>query len=224
MSETAVVIAPHPDDETLGCGGALLKHAANGDQIHWVIMTTMTLDTGYSEEEIKQRQGVIEKVTQKYNFTSCEKLGLPTTQLDCLPMSDMTRDLRKVIDLIQPTVMYLPYPGDVHSDHRVSFNAATSVTKWFRFPSIKRILCYEVLSETDYAINPTQNHFQPTVFINVDDHWQQKVAIAECYRSELKDFPFPRSIEAMTALAKLRGSQAGCHYAEGFMLLKEIVT
>lgn len=222
MSQNVVVIAPHPDDETIACGGTLLKHIHQGDKVHWIIMTTMTLDTGFSEDEIKSQQQIIDHVCKRYPVASCQRLSLPTTQMDCLPLSDIVRKLKLAINELNPEVLYLPFPGDVHSDHRASFDAAASLTKWFRFPSLKRILCYEALSETDYAIHPNQTKFQPNVYIDISEYWQQKIDIAECYSSEFGTFPFPRSIEAMTALAQLRGSQRGCDYAESFMLLKEL--
>jgi LmbE family N-acetylglucosaminyl deacetylase len=128
-----------------------------------------------------------------------------------------------VFSEIKPNIVYLPFSGDVHSDHRVVFDAAASCTKWFRSPWIKRVLVYETLSETDMSLPLDSNRFAPNVYEDVSAFLKKKIYIMNIYKSEVGDFPFPRSDESMSALAKLRGSQSGFNAAEGFMLLKEIL-
>ncbi|ARU60415.1 GlcNAc-PI de-N-acetylase [Tumebacillus avium] len=217
-----LVIAPHPDDETLGCGGALLKHKAQGDEIHWLIVTGISESAGFTAERVAERDAEILTVGNLYGFETLHKLNFPTAQLDTLPIGDIVQRIGRVINAVQPDVVYVPYPGDVHTDHKAVFDAAVSCTKWFRYPSVKRILAYETLSETDFGINPDNNGFRPNVFTDISEFLEHKMEIMRIFKSELGAFPFPRSEQAILALASLRGAACGAHAAEAFMLLKEI--
>lgn len=217
-----LAIAPHPDDETLGCGGTLLKHIENGDQVSWLIITGMHSELGHSESQIAQRDQEIAKVSSMFGFHSVHNLKLPTTSLDSIPIKNIVSGIGKVVSLVEPETIYLPYRGDVHTDHKVVFDAVISTTKWFRYRSVNRVLAYETLSETDFGINPDNNGFRPNVFINIDAFLEKKLEILKIFKSELGEFPFPRSEQAVHALAMVRGIAAGCEAAEAFMLLKEI--
>ena len=217
-----IVIAPHPDDETLGCGGTLLKHQVQGDELYWLIVTAMRAQDGYSNAAIVQRNKEIQHVTQSYPFKEVFKLDFPAAHLDSLPLAKLVGAISDVFTKCQPNTVYLPFPGDVHSDHKCVFDAALACTKWFRYPAVKRILAYETLSETEFGLDPTTAAFRPNVFVDISSQLDQKIAIMNIYASELSKFPFPRSEEALRALAKLRGSTAGCAAAESFMLLKEV--
>lgn len=216
-----IVIAPHPDDETLGCGGTLLRHRHEGDAIHWVIATAMHEEYGAPPGRIESRQHEIAAVSKAYGFDSIHCLDFPTTRLDTIPASTLITALKAVFELVGPEVVYAPYPGDVHSDHRVVFDAVASCSKWFRQSTVRRILAYETLSETEFGIRPDTAGFRPNVFINISEHLEQKLAILDLYAGETGSFPFPRSVEAVRALAGLRGATAGYEAAEAFMLLKE---
>lgn len=218
-----LVIAPHPDDETLGCGGALLKHNSNGDKTFWLIVTNATEDIGYTVEKIMQRSQEIKKVSKAYKFSSVYECGFTTTRLDAVPLTDIIEKFSEIFQQIEPDIVYLPYRGDVHTDHRIVFDAASSCLKWFRYPSVKRALAYETLSETDFALNPETNAFRPNVFIDISTFLDKKIEIMKMYSGESGDFPFPRSDEAIRAQAALRGVASGFKAAEAFMLLKEII-
>ncbi len=221
--KTVLVVAPHPDDETLGCGGTLLKHKASGDKIHWLIVTRIDEEAGFSTERISARSHEIKTVSTMYGFDSVANLNLPTTKLDILPIQQLIEMIGDAILKIRPEILYVPFPGDIHTDHRVVFQAVAACTKWFRFGSIKKILAYETLSETDFAINPDLNAFAPNVFVDISELMLEKLRIMQIYKSEMGLFPFPRSEEAIVALSQIRGVAAGCEAAEAFMLLKEII-
>lgn len=223
MSKKVLVIAPHPDDETLGCGGTLLKHKASGDKIHWLIVTGIDEEAGYSAKRISTRSQEIKTVSTMYGFDSVVNLNLPTTRLDIIPMHQLVEMIGDAILKIMPEILYVPFSGDVHTDHQVVFQAVAACSKWFRFGSIKRILAYETLSETDFAISPESNAFAPNVFVDINECLQEKLQIMQIYKSEMGLFPFPRSEKAIIALSQIRGAAAGCEAAEAFMLLKEIV-
>lgn len=220
---TIVVVAPHPDDETIACGGTLLRHKNRGDKIYWILATKMTEIQGFSAQQITARKEQIAMIGTSYPFDGIYELDFPTTMLDRLPMGDIVNKMSRVFKEICPNTVYLPYPGDIHSDHKVVFNAGLACTKWFRHPSVKRILVYEALSETDFCGNPDSNAFRPNVYVDIATYLEDKIKLANIYTGEMADFPFPRSEETIRSLAKLRGSACGCLAAEAFMLIKEIV-
>jgi LmbE family N-acetylglucosaminyl deacetylase len=217
-----LVIAVHPDDETLGCGGTLLKHKANGDEIHWLIVTDIKESEGYDISAIKQRNKEIKKVENLYGFTSVNKLDLSTTKVDTYSMSVLVSKISSVIDRIKPDTIYLPFKGDVHSDHKYIFDAAYSCTKIFRYPFIKKIYMMETLSETEFSLSTKEDSFVPNVFIDISKYMNKKIEIMKSYKGEMGEHPFPRNEKNIRALATYRGATSGCDYAESFTLIKEI--
>ncbi|WP_107806766.1 PIG-L deacetylase family protein [Nodularia spumigena] len=218
-----VVVAPHPDDETLGCGGTILRHIANGDEVHWLIVTNMSSSSSFTELQVSRRQTEIEKVSQEYGFVKVHDLKFPPARLDSLPRGEIISSIGQVINQVLPEIIYLPYRGDIHTDHIVVFDSVASCTKSFRYPFIRRILCYETLSETDFGINPDTRGFTPNSFVDITRYIDKKIEIAKMYQTEMGEFPFPRSGEAIESLARVRGVACGCLAAESFVLLREII-
>ena len=212
-----LVVAVHPDDETLGCGGTLLKHKFNGDEIHWLIATEMK-----DSEGVKQRDNEIDKVGIFYDFDSVNRLGLSTTKVDEYSVNDLITKISFVINKVKPNIIYLPFKSDVHSDHRHIFNAVYSCTKSFRYPFIKKIYMMETLSETEFALSTREDSFVPNVFVDISRYIEKKVEVMNVYKGEMGIHPFPRSEKNIKALSSFRGATSGCEYAESFMLLKEI--
>ena len=215
-----IIIAPHPDDEVLGAGGTLLRRKAEGATIAWLIVTTITTESGWSEEKIRRRADEIKRVTKLFGFDSVFELNFPTTQLDRASMGDLVAAISNVFKKFEPEEVFVPHPADVHTDHRLVFDAVASSTKWFRCPSVKRVLAYETLSETDFGLG-TRQAFQPNVIVNIEPYLADKLRAMDIYASELGAFPFPRSHEAIRALATLRGAASGFKAAEAFELLRE---
>ena len=217
-----LVVAPHADDESLGCGGTLLRHVDAGDSVHWLIVTTMTESNGFSEERIASRNMEIDMVASSYQFAGVHRLELPTTLLDTLPIGEIVEAIGKIFQDVQPDTVYLPYRNDAHSDHAVVFDATVSSCKSFRHPSVKRVYAYETLSETEFGLRPDDPGFRPNLFIDIGDQLERKIQILNLYAGEMGEFPFPRSEECVRAQAALRGSKAGLRAAEAFMVLKEV--
>ena len=222
MSEKILVVAPHPDDETLGCGGTILKHKNSGDQICWLIVTNMHSGDRWLEKQVKTRQEEIRQVSKMYGFKKTFKLDFPTTKLDSIPTNELVAKITEVIKEVEPTIVYLPHHGDIHTDHKITFHAVMSCCKDFRAPFIKRILMYETLSETEFAPALKEYGFVPNVFVDVSEYFQRKLEIFSEYASEVMASPLPRSLDTLTSLARYRGSRIGVKFAESFMLLKEV--
>ncbi|MCK5923165.1 MAG: PIG-L family deacetylase [Methylococcales bacterium] len=215
-----IVVAPHPDDEVLGAGGTLLRRKAEGSIVAWLIVTTITVESGFNVEKVKQRTDEIKRVTALFGFDAVFELNFPTTQIDQIPMSDLVTAVSGVFRSFEPDEVFVPHPADVHTDHGVVFNAVAACTKWFRYPSVKRVLAYETLSETDFCLGTAQG-FRPNVFVNIEPYLEDKLRAMDIYASELGAFPFPRSHDAIRALAILRGAASGFKAAEAFELLRE---
>ncbi len=217
-----LIVAPHPDDETLGCGGTILKHKAIGHKVYWLIITNISREEGYSKKTVTLRQFEIESVAKGYHCDGVFKLDLPATKLDTLPKRLIIEQISAIIAKLTPDIVYIPNRSDVHSDHRFVFDVMVSAAKTFHFPCIKRILMYEVVSETEFAPALLDNAFVPNSFSDITPYLDKKLAIMKTYKSELGKHPFPRSLENIKALAVFRGATAAVKYAEAFMILKEI--
>ena len=215
-----LVIAPHPDDETLGCGGTLLRRRKEGAETGWLIVTGMSPQAGYSADQVATRKAEIDRVASTLGFADVFQLGLAPARLDEVPLSDVIAQLASVFRKFEPNEILLPHPGDAHTDHLVVFRAAAACTKWFRYPSVRRVLTYETPSETDFGIDPT-SCFAPNTFVDIGDLIDAKIELMKIYESESGVFPFPRSEEAIRALAMVRGALAGFRAAEAFQLLRD---
>ena len=218
----ALVIAVHPDDETLGCGGTLLKHKSNNDEIHWLIVSDIKESDGFDKSTIAKRDKEIYKVEKLYNFNSVHKLGFSTAKIDEYSMSILIEKISSVINKVKPNIIYLPFKGDIHSDHKNVFNAAHSCTKSFRYPFIEKVYMMETLSETEFSLSSKDSSFIPNVFVDISDYMNQKIDLMKIYDGEMGVHPFPRSVRNIKALATFRGATAGCEYSESFMLIKEL--
>jgi LmbE family N-acetylglucosaminyl deacetylase len=187
-----------------------------------MICTEVKEEDGFSSERVQRRNEEIDTVANLYQFDSVHRLGFSTMKVDQYTVSELVGKVSAVINQVQPTVLYLPFKSDVHSDHRVMFEAVYSCTKSFRYPFIKKIYMMETLSETDFALSTKEDSFVPNVFVDITDFFAKKLEIMQVFESEIGEHPFPRSLRSLEALATLRGATAGCEYAESFMLLKEI--
>ncbi len=217
MKNKILVVAVHPDDETLGCGGTLLKHKHNGDKIYWLICTKIDENSDY----YTTRENEIKQASDTYKFDGIFSLGLKTMRVDEYSMSELIDKISKAINEVRPSIIYLPFKGDVHSDHRKIFEASYSCTKAFRYPFIKKIYMMETLSETEFAPSTKEDSFIPNSFVDISEYFEKKIEIMKIFKSEVAEHPFPRSEKNIRALAVLRGATCGCEYAESFMLLKE---
>jgi len=217
-----LTISVHPDDETLGCGGTLLKHKDLGDELYWLIITSVNEELGYSNDFILSRKNQIEEVGKIYGFKKVFELGLPTTRLHDVDFSEILKGINKSISEVNPERIYMINRTDIHTDHQITARALFSATKSFRNLTIKEILMYECISETEMAPGLLENVFIPNVFSDISNYIDKKVEIMNIYKQELQETPMPRSAENIKALARFRGSTVGVDYAEAFMLIRKL--
>ena len=220
--KNVIVISAHPDDETLGVGGTILKHIANGDNVYWLIVTNVFENQGFSKERVESRQLEISKVEKMFGFKETFNLNYPTMTLSSSSLIKMVPDISSIFSEVKPEIIYTLNRSDAHSDHRVIFDAVMACTKSFRYPFIKQILMYECISETEFAPALAEKAFLPNYFVDITNYIDKKNEIMKVFESEIAEHPFPRSIENIKALAHFRGASVGVNYAEAFQLLKYI--
>jgi LmbE family N-acetylglucosaminyl deacetylase len=213
MSKNVLIVSVHPDDETLGCGGTIFRHQEMGDKVSCVFITS-----GNSHQN-----ELINKLDEAYNFEKVYNLQLPEITLQDVSLSKIIPLISDVFKKVEANVIYLPNRFDPQSDHRRTFEACLACIKTFRYPFIKKVLMMEIISETDFAPALPENMFIPHVFVDISNHFDKKIEILKFFESELFDAPYTRSIDTMTAYNRYRGSQINAHYAECFMLIKEIL-
>jgi LmbE family N-acetylglucosaminyl deacetylase len=217
-----LIVAPHPDDETFGAGGTLLRHRAKGDQLHWCIVTGLTEGApAFGALTGAHRNRQIADVTELFGFVSVHSLDFPAARLSDASELQLVSAISNVVACSRPEYVYVCHAGDVHGDHRVVSQAVLAGTKWFRNSSVRRVVAYETLSETDAAAGQIAPPFVPNLYVDISPWLDRKLDAIQLYHSELQPFPFPRSPEAVVALARVRGAAAGFPAAEGFMLLRE---
>lgn len=217
-----LIIAPHPDDELLGCGGTLLKLKSEGHKIGTLIMTRASALSGWDEDRIIKREEEILDVSSNLGVAenNLYRLNYETSRLDEVPLGELVNSISEVIKDFCPNLLLIPHLSDAHSDHRITINAAISSSKWFRNNNLYRILSYETPSETGFNLNKS-NPFNPNVFYDITNFLQEKMNLLKIYESELGKFPFPRSLEAVEVLARYRGTHSGYEASEAFELVFE---
>tara|TARA_B100000242_G_scaffold117764_1_gene82316 strand:- start:9339 stop:9989 length:651 start_codon:yes stop_codon:yes gene_type:complete len=211
-NKKVLVVSVHPDDETIGCGGTILKYKSDGFEVACMYIT----------DGNKFQKRKIKELNKLYNFDNFYRLKFPEILLDDISLSVIIPKISKVFNEFKPNILYLPNRSDPHSDHRKTFEACQACIKSFRYPSLEKILMMEIISETDFSPNLPENCFIPNVFVDITNFYKQKINILKIFKSEILEKPFTRSISTMEAYNRYRGSQINVEYAESFMLVKEI--
>jgi Uncharacterized proteins, LmbE homologs, COG2120 len=217
-----LIVAAHPDDEVLGCGGVTVRHVERGDRVYVVVVTRGFPEIFSPEIDEEDRQHARE-AHEILGGAGIFFLDFPAPRLDTVPGHELADALREVIFSVNADVIYTPFGGDLHADHKATYLATLVASRPVNNCPVRRLLCYETLSETDWASPLDDSAFKPTVFVDISDVLERKLQALACFRNELKQPPHPRSLRAIEALARVRGSTAGLMAAEAFMLVREII-
>jgi N-acetylglucosamine malate deacetylase 1 len=217
-----LIIATHPDDEVLGCGGVMARHAAQGDTVHVLVVSRGVPDL-FPPEVIEETRRELRQAHAVLGVTGVHFLDFPAPRLDVVPGHQLADAIGKAVRSLRPHQVYLPHRGDMHADHRAVYTATLVACRPGHSTAPRKLLCYETLSETDWAPPFGDDAFIPTVFIDISDYLDRKIEAMACYRSQLREPPSTRSLRSLEALARLRGGTVNQHAAEAFMLVREIV-
>ena len=216
------IISPHCDDETLGCGGTILRHIKKGNEVFWIIVTEPHKGIGFNKDKLEEHKNLIKEISKQYNFKKTIELNFPAAELDTIPQKKIIKKISDIIKKEKLEVIFLPFHGDVHSDHRIISECSISSIKWFRNQTVKKIIEYETLSETDFNLNNNKAFF-PNMFIDISDYIEKKLKICEIYKNEFNAHPFPRSLKNVESLSIIRGATSGFKNAEAFKVLRILI-
>lgn len=209
-----LVFAPHNDDEVLGVGGTIKKLVNEGHDVY-VCEVTSGLHFTLLQDEARQAHALL---GVKQSFF----LNKPVGMLRSMNQMELNNEIAEVIKKIQPQIVFTPFTGDMHIDHREVTESVMVGLRPIGNYSIREIYMYETLSETGWNIPISEKSFTPNVWVDITDTIKDKIDAMNSYQSQLHDYPHPRSDEAILALAKYRGSTISVSYAESFMLVRKI--
>jgi len=221
MKENVLFVAPHPDDEVIGCAGTIKKLANGGNKIFVLVMSRGKKEL-YSDEKILNVRREAEAAHSILGVTGTRFLDFPAPDLDTIPISEISEAICKVIVELNINTLYLPHYGDIHHDHKIVFNAGLVAARPVNGNPVRSIYTYETLSETEWGIPEPSDAFIPTCFENISVFFDSKVEAMKCYKSQLKEFPNPRSLKNIESLATYRGASVGFTLAEAFMVIRII--
>lgn len=211
-----LVFAPHNDDEVLGVGGTITKYAKEGNEVFICEVTSWL-------ENIEQTNAIKKEAVDAHDILGVKDtifLDLPVVHLKETPTHIKNQKFFDVVKDIKPEIAFIPHIGDMHVDHGETAQAAMVALRPMSNPQLKAIYTYETLSETEWNIPNVSNGFIPNVWSDITETYAFKVEAMKCFKSQLYPFPHPRSLEAIEALAKLRGSTIGLNYAESFICVR----
>lgn len=217
-----LVIAPHMDDEVLGCGGTIARHVEEGSRVAVVIVANRAYGHRYRPSWIRQEESCARRAQKVLGYQQLTFLRLPDEKLD-QGLLRVLSPLEKSVRGIRPDWVYLPHRGDLSQDHQAVYSAGIIACRPLASRRPERVACYEVPSSTDQSPPFPENLFAPNWYFRLSARQLKKKAEAlSCYKRELRLFPHPRSAEGIRILAARRGSEVGLESAEAFMLVREI--
>ena len=221
---TVLVCAAHPDDEVLGCGGTMARHADRGDSVHVIFLA----DGVASRQGPEHQRNLLERREAAQNaarIIGCEMphcLNYPVQRLDTVPLLDITQSIEALLVAIKPDIVYTHHGDDLNADHRLVSEATMIAVRPMPGQSVLAVYGFETLSSTEWAFHSRGTAFRPNRFIGIEATLTRKLEALRAYKTEMRDFPHPRSYETVEALAKLRGSTVGLAAAEAFSVLREV--
>jgi len=221
MKKKILIIAPHPDDEILGCGGIMKKFACVGDEVYVLVVTRGTPKM-YSDDRIDNVRREAIKAHQILGVSETRFFDFHAPELDITSNAAISIKISALLAEWQISDLYLPHRGDIHHDHGVVFNASLVAARPVGNYTVKNIYCYETLSETEWAPPFGNDAFIPNHFINIEMEMESKLEAMQCFKSQVRPFPSTRSLETIEALAKFRGATVGFKRAEAFMTIRTI--
>jgi LmbE family N-acetylglucosaminyl deacetylase len=224
-----LIVAAHPDDEVLGCGGVAARHAANGEWVDTLILAEGATardkrGTGVGmSAEVRALREAASAAARILGAKPPQFAGLPDNRMDTVPLLAVVKYVEEAVERAKPALIYTHHGGDLNIDHRITHQAVITACRSLPGSCVNAVYAFETLSSTEWSTNGTGSGFRPTRFVAVGDMLERKLQALECYESEMRDFPHARSRKAVEAQAVLRGAEAGVTAAEAFEVVREIV-
>lgn len=216
-----LVFAPHPDDEVLGCGGTMKKHILAGDNVFVCVVTRGTMPL-FPEESVLQVRTEHKKAMSQLGVKEVSYLEFPAVMLEEQHRYEVNKAIDDVVKKYKPEIVYIPHFGDMQKDHAIVSETVMVAVRPRGNYTVKTVLAYETLSETEWNIPHAANMFIPNYFVDITNTLENKLKALSIFKSQVSEFPNPRSLQTIEALAKLRGSNVGVKAAEAFALVRTI--
>ena len=220
MSRSVLIVAAHPDDEVLGCGGTIAKHVATGDTVSCVFLADgVSSRENSSPGELAVRQNAALTAAKLLGISNTIFCGFPDNSLDGITLLTIVKKLESLIDTLQPDVIYTHHSGDLNIDHQIAHKAVLIAVRPLPGSRVTEVYSFEVPSSTEWGEQP----FEPEMFVDISDYLTIKLSALEAYEYEMREVPHARSIENVVNLARWRGNSVGLMAAEAMKIIRAIV-
>lgn len=223
-----LVVAAHPDDETLGAGAVMASHIEKKESVSVIILGTGLASRNEDKnadisKELKILRDQSKKALSKLGVLDVTFFDFPDNRFDSVSLLDIVKVIERTIEQKKPDIIYTHHWGDLNVDHRITFNAVMTASRPIQSQCVKKILCFEVLSSTEWNVPNSSNVFMPNTFVDISKTLKKKLAALGEYTGEMREYPHPRSIKGAELLAKVRGLIISTEAAEAFELVREVV-
>ena len=226
INKKILIIAAHPDDEILGCGGTIAKLIKNNCKVDVLFLSegvssrSKLGETRRWDDEILARESMATAAAKYLGFSIIGFMRNPNLRMDMLSLLDITKSVQNILIDNKPDVIFTHHSGDLNTDHQICFNAVITACRPSGIDFIESIFSFEVPSSTEWSSSINLPSFRPNYFIEIDSEIESKLGALSFYNFEMREFPHPRSKENIKALSQLRGSEIGFKFAEAFMLIR----
>jgi N-acetylglucosamine malate deacetylase 1 len=226
MRNTVLIVAAHPDDEVLGCGGTIAKMVSEGDKVHVAFLAD-----GVSSRSCKSEDKASALLRRRLAAKSaCDILGVtsvffgdfPDNQMDTISLLDVVRQVENLVDKLQPNMLFTHHVGDVNIDHQVVHQAVITACRPQKHHPVKTLLFFEIPSSTEWQVGHSAPAFIPNWYVDISNTLELKLNALNVYSEELRSWPHTRSVRGVTVLSSWRGATVGVESAEAFMLGRKL--
>jgi LmbE family N-acetylglucosaminyl deacetylase len=224
---STLIIAAHPDDEVLGCGGTIARRSEDGEQVYIAILGE-GITSRYEEREKADQQLVdalketSREVAELLGAKEVYSYDFPDNRFDTVPLLDVVKTIEDLIDEVQPEIVYTQHGGDLNIDHNIVYRATMTATRPMVDCPVRKVYAYEVASSTEWAFQEFSPPFRPNIFVEIEDTLGQKIEAMQMYETEARPYPHPRSAKSLRAIAQNWGRTAGLQAAEAFELVRSV--
>lgn len=226
---TILIVAAHPDDEILGCGGTIARRTAEGDEVHVLILAEGITSRGLEQD--RQRQAPAVQILREQAQKAHALLGtstlnfhdFPDNRMDSVDLIDVIKVVEHHISNVKPHIIYCHHSGDLNIDHRIVFQAVVTATRPIPGQTVNTVLAFEVPSSSEWNFGEIQGAFTPNHFVDITATLKTKKSAMAVYKGELRPWPHPRSLNAIEHTARTHGSAIGREAVERFQVVRNIV-